>query len=76
VIDSSGLEYLYWWALQAPQSGIHLENLNPIPESTRYLDPDFRPCVVVCTLCGDAEVYGDLPLISDFGGNKVYGRAD
>jgi len=72
VIDPSGLEYLYWWALQAPQSGIRLENLNAIPETTRYLDPAFRPCVVVCTLCG-GEVYGELPLIADFGGNKVYG---
>jgi len=73
VIDPSGLEYLYWWALRAPQSGIQLENLNAIPETTRYLDPAFRPCVVVCTLCGDGEVYGELPLMADFGGNKVYG---
>ncbi len=76
VIDSGGLEYLYWWVLQAPQSGIRLENLNAIPETTRYLDPAFRPCVVVCTLCAGREEYGELPLISDFGGNKVYGRAD
>jgi 4-amino-4-deoxy-L-arabinose transferase-like glycosyltransferase len=73
VVDSGGLEYLYWWALQAPQSGIRMENLNPLPESERYNDPAFQPCIVLCTLCTDREVYKGLPMITDFSGVRVFG---
>ena len=72
-IDSNGLEYLYWWALEAPQSGIRVETLNPLPETERYRDPAFQPCVVLCTLCTDQEEYNGLPMITDFSGVRVFG---
>lgn len=72
-IDSNGLEYLYWWVLEAPQSGVAIQTLNPTPESSRYLDPGFRPCVVICTLCTDQEDYSGLPMITDFSGVRVFG---
>ena len=72
-IDSNGLEYLYWWVLGAPQSGIELQVLNPIPESKRFADPTFSPCVVVCTICTDETEIDGLPRITDFGGISLYG---
>jgi len=48
---SRDLEYTFWWLLEAPQSGIHLESLVAPPELRRYLDPTYDPCAVICTEC-------------------------
>jgi hypothetical protein len=76
VVSASGLEYLYWWALEAPQSGIRVETLNPLPESDRYRDRGFKPCIVLCTLCTDQEEYDGLPMTTDFGGVRVFGKPE
>ena len=73
-IDSNGLEYLYWWVLEAPQSGVKIQTLNPTPESSRYLETTFHPCIVICTLCTDREAYNGLPMITDFSGVRVFGE--
>jgi hypothetical protein len=51
-LDSHDLEYAYWWLLDAPQSGIRIENIDPPPHLQRYVDPQFRPCAIVCMVCG------------------------
>jgi hypothetical protein len=51
-LDSHDLEYAYWWLLDAPQSGIRLENIDPPPHLARYVDPEFRPCAIICMVCG------------------------
>jgi hypothetical protein len=51
-LDSHDLEYVYWWLLDAPQSGIRMENIDPAPHLERYVDPEFRPCAIVCMVCG------------------------
>lgn len=51
-LDSHDLEYAYWWLLDAPQSGIRMENIDPAPHLERYADPEFRPCAIVCMVCG------------------------
>jgi len=74
-IDSGDLEYAIWWLLDAPQSGIRLEHLDPYPHLARYADPDFTPCAILCTVCGGRttlhglEVAGQFPPVSVFLGN-------
>jgi hypothetical protein len=71
--DSSDLEYVYWWLLDAPQSGRRLESLNPLPELERYLDPGFKPCAIICTDCGkDQPTLNGLDLAGEFGEIKIY----
>jgi hypothetical protein len=71
-LDSHDWEYSFWWLLRAPQSGVHIEVLNPAPYLERYADPSFRPCVVVCTICGSRpQAYG-LHLMVAFSDVRVY----
>jgi hypothetical protein len=71
-IDSHDREYLFWWLLDAPQSGIRVESVYPLPELAHLADPDFRPCAVICTICGDrSEIHG-LPIYDDYGEVKLY----
>jgi hypothetical protein len=73
IIDSSDLEYAYWWLLDAPQSGRRLESLRPMPELRRYLDPDFRPCAIICTECPpDQSKLDGAQLAGEFGHIKIY----
>jgi hypothetical protein len=52
-IDSSDPEYLIWWLLDAPQSGYRLETIYTTSELEYLLDREFKPCAVVCTICGE-----------------------
>ncbi|MGD8603967.1 MAG: hypothetical protein PVF49_05260 [Anaerolineales bacterium] len=54
-IDSTDPEYLYWWLLDAPQNGTRVELVNPYQHLERYLDPDFQPCLILCTVCGGRQ---------------------
>jgi hypothetical protein len=66
-IDSSDLEYPIWWLLDAPQSGYHIEATETTPALARYLDPDFKPCAILCTVCGERESLYGLPRIGVYG---------
>ncbi|MFQ5922233.1 MAG: glycosyltransferase family 39 protein [Anaerolineales bacterium] len=71
-IDSHDREYLFWWLMDAPQSGIRIESAYPLPELAYLSDKDFRPCAIICTICGDrTEIHG-LPMYADFGEVKLY----
>lgn len=75
VIDSHDKEYLLWSVLGAPENGMRLEILDPLSASSRYLDPSFEPCAVVCTICGsDRKQWGGLPLAGDFVVVRVFLR--
>jgi hypothetical protein len=71
-IDSHDLEYVFWWLLQAPQSGIRIESLDTYPRLQRYVDPTFKPCAILCTICGDQTSSHNLDLGGDFGIIRVY----
>ena len=59
--------------LGAPENGMRLEILDPLSASSRYLDPNFDPCAVICTICGaDRTAWGGLPLAGDFGEARVF----
>jgi hypothetical protein len=71
-LDSHDNEYLFWWLLEAPQSGKRLESIYAIPETEQYLDKTYHPCAVICTICGQrTRAYG-LPLLGDYGPVKLF----
>jgi hypothetical protein len=71
-IDSHDKEYWFWWLLDAPQSGIRIESVYPLPELAHLADENFRPCAVICTICGDRTELHGLPLYKDYGEVKLY----
>jgi len=72
VIDSWDSEYLFWWLLDAPQSGRRIETLYTVPALEKYLDKSYKPCAVVCKLCSGQLQYHGLPLKSDYSGTSLY----
>jgi hypothetical protein len=71
-IDSSDLEYLFWWLLDAPQSGVHLETLYTFPDLERYIDPAYKPCAIICTICDDRSTLHGLTLEGDYSNVKLF----
>jgi 4-amino-4-deoxy-L-arabinose transferase-like glycosyltransferase len=58
-IDSQHKEYLFLWSLGAAQGNTQVETIYPIPELEKYINPDFKPCAVVCSICGNkTRIYG------------------
>jgi hypothetical protein len=70
-LDSNDLEYAYWWLLGAPQNGMRLESIATYPELERYLDHDFKPCVIICTTCGDLPQLFGLERIGSYGDGRI-----
>jgi 4-amino-4-deoxy-L-arabinose transferase-like glycosyltransferase len=70
-LDSNDLEYAYWWLLGAPQNGMRLESIVTYPELERYLDPTFKPCVIICTTCGEQDSLFGLNRIGSFGNGRI-----
>ena len=75
-IDSSDLEYQFWWLLDAPQSGYRLETIYTYQILEDLLDRDFVPCAVICTICGGRVELNGLNLYSDFSGLGLFLRED
>jgi hypothetical protein len=71
-LNSSELEYAFWWLLDAPQSGVKMEILYTYPVLERYIDHSFKPCAIICTICGERTTLHGLPLVADFGYSRVY----
>ena len=65
-IDSHDIEYAFWWLLDAPQSGIRIESLYYPPELSRYADPAFTPCAVICTICANRTRLHGLSLAGSY----------
>jgi hypothetical protein len=63
-IDSGHLEYLFWWLFGAPESGTRIETIYTLPRLEPLLNADFRPCAVICTICGDRTRLHGLPLVA------------
>ena len=72
-IDSLDMEYPFWRLLEAPNSGIRIETIYTFPHLESLKDPEFKPCAIVCTICGDmTQIYG-MDLVHSEGGISVYG---
>jgi 4-amino-4-deoxy-L-arabinose transferase-like glycosyltransferase len=65
-IDSDDLEYLFWWLLEAPQSGIQIESVFTYAHLESLIDWEFEPCAILCTICGNRTRLHGLPLTGDF----------
>jgi hypothetical protein len=70
-IDSADIEYPYWWLLDAPQSGIRIEAVDISVELERYVDPEFNPCVIICSGCELQESLNGRIWFKDFGNDIV-----
>lgn len=71
-IGQQDLEYAFWWLLDAPQSGIRLEVINPSQPTARYLDPDFEPCAVLCTRCQQVAKLSDMEHVGSYDNYELY----
>jgi hypothetical protein len=67
-IDSHDPEYPIWWLLKAPQSGVRIETLYYSDVLNRYADPTFKPCAIVCTICGGRTQLNGLNLTGTYDG--------
>ncbi len=67
-IDSRDVEYPIWWLLKAPQSGIRIESLYYSEVLNRYADPSFKPCAILCTICGARSTLNGLSLYGSYDG--------
>jgi len=65
-IDSHDVEYPIWWLLQAPQSGIRIESLYFSNVLSRYADPNFKPCAIICTICSGRNRLNGLELFGSY----------
>jgi hypothetical protein len=72
-IDSHDPEYPFWWMLDAPHNELRIETIYTFPELERFVDPSFKPCAIICTICGDRRVAHGLDWIATFEHISVYG---
>jgi len=68
----NNLEYQLWYLLDAPQSGIVIQHLVSLPGFDRYIDSDFEPCAVVCTVCDSLPDEYKLPISYDYGHVRLF----
>ena len=61
-IDSADLEYLFWWLLGAPQSSHRIESIYILQSLEQYSDLTFKPCAIICTICGNQQRLHNLDL--------------
>ncbi len=71
-LNSNDLEYAFWWLLDAPQSGVRLETIYTYPYLERYVDPAFKPCAIICTICGERLQLHGLPRVMNSGIVSVF----
>lgn len=71
-IDSHDFEYMLWWLFRAPESGVRIETVYPVPQLEKYLDPTFKPCAIICTICGNRIRLNGLPIATSIGSTSVY----
>jgi hypothetical protein len=55
-----------------PQSGIRIESIDPPARLQRYVNPNFKPCAIICTLCYTMPRLHNLDLSGDFTPVRVY----
>ncbi len=65
-IDSHDMEYTFWWLLKAPQSGIRVESIYYSATLSRYADPNFKPCAIICTICANRTQLHGLGLAGNY----------
>ena len=72
-IDSLDMEYPFWKVLGAPNNGMRIETIYTFPHLESLKDPEFKPCAIICTICGDRKEIHGLDLVLSEAGISVYG---
>jgi len=72
VLDSHDYEYLIWHLLDAPESGVEIKSIEASSRLSRYLDPTYSPCAVICTRCQGESAYHGRSLWADYGYIQLY----
>jgi len=67
-IDSHDVEYPIWWLLKAPQSGTRIESLYYSDVLSRFADPTFKPCAIICTICSGRTRLNGLDIFGSYDG--------
>jgi len=75
-IDSQHKEYLFLWSLDAAQGDVRVETIYTFPELERYIDPDFKPGAIICTICGDRGRVHGLERTHTFSHISIYMGSD
>ena len=71
-LDSHTSEYLIWAALSpSGQEYSQVENLLAFPGTGRFATPGFRPCAIICDVCGVAQDMGYEKIV-DRGSLQLY----
>jgi hypothetical protein len=71
-IDSHDPEYIFWWVLDAPQSGFELQSFLFGEHLKPYVDESKIPCAIICTICGDRNTLHGLSLEGNYGDAKLF----
>lgn len=66
-IDSHDPEYTFWWLLKSPQSGIRIESIYYSENLAQYADLSYKPCAIICTICGARTRLHSLDLFGSYG---------
>jgi len=75
-LDSGHIEYPFWWLFEARGRSARIETLYTYPELESLKDASFRPCAIICSICGDrgrlhgldrSDTFGDLALYAGLG---------
>lgn len=70
-IDSHDPEYLLWKVLK-PTPEWRIESVYPLESLKHLVDPNFRPCAIICTICdGRTQLHG-LPLVEEVDAVRLY----
>lgn len=71
-IQAKDQEYTFWWLLDAPQSGTQLRFVEAPKPVDDLIQPTYRPCAILCTVCGDKPSFHGLPLDIVAGELRLY----
>lgn len=71
-LDSSDPEYFFWWLLDRQGGDYRLETVYTFEPLERYRDPEFEPCAIVCTICGQRESLDNLEIAESLRGVNLY----
>jgi len=68
-LSGDSAEYPLWMLFGSPESDVRFEWFVAGTPSERYIDPDFKPCALICKKCPKEWVeFQGLPLHSEWGG--------
>ncbi|NIM94649.1 MAG: hypothetical protein GTO18_13190 [Anaerolineales bacterium] len=73
LLSGNGVEYPFWVMLGAPDEDLRIEWLVRGTSSSKFWDPDFTPCAIICEDCSiDSDVFRGLPINHERAPYRLY----